>query len=163
MIHQSIDPAQAKGWFVGPWNSAVPTPIGYANKGIDELHFHEQMFEVYLVARGCSTAVINNQSITLKAGDMLIVEPGETHTFTDNSQDYLHFVIHTPFVRGDKVIINQKNNQSSDEPLTVNRLPFTVYRLLLLDHLLRHLHQHFIRLRPADQVFVIEHQRRNCV
>lgn len=105
MIHQSIDPKQSKGWFVGPWNSAVPTPIGYANEGIDLQHFHEQMFEVYLVARGCSTAVIDNQTITLNAGDMLIVELGEVHTFTNSSDDYLHFVIHTPFVPGDKTIV----------------------------------------------------------
>ena len=107
MIHQSIELDQPKGWFVGPWNSVVPTPVGYANEGIDELHVHQQMFEVYLVARGSSTAVIDNQSITLKAGDMLVVEPGEVHTFTENSADYLHFVIHTPFVPGDKIIVQQ--------------------------------------------------------
>ncbi len=106
MIHQSIDPKQPKGWFIGPWNSAVPTPIGYANEGVDELHFHEQMFEVYLVARGWSTAVIDNQPITLNAGDMLVIEPGEGHTFTDSSDDYLHFVIHTPFIKGDKIIVD---------------------------------------------------------
>ena len=32
---------------------------------------------------------------------MLIVEPGETHTFIDSSDDYLHFVIQAPFVKGD--------------------------------------------------------------
>ncbi|KAA3665410.1 MAG: cupin domain-containing protein [Chloroflexi bacterium] len=105
MIHQSIDSKQPKGWFVGPWNSAVPTPVGYANEGIDEPHFHEQMFEVYLVARGWSTAVIDNQTITLKSGDMLVVEPSEVHTFTESSDDYLHFVIHTPFISGDKTVV----------------------------------------------------------
>ncbi|MCA9925086.1 MAG: cupin domain-containing protein [Anaerolineales bacterium] len=109
MIHQSVDPDQPKGWFVGPWNSAVPTPIGYANEGIDLLHFHAQMFEVYLVARGTSTAVIDNRPITLKAGDMLVVEPSEVHTFTESSDDYLHFVIHTPFVPDDKVTVSKEN------------------------------------------------------
>jgi hypothetical protein len=33
---------------------------------------------------------------------MLIVEPGETHTFIDSSDDYLHFVIQAPFVKDDK-------------------------------------------------------------
>lgn len=61
MIHQAIALTQDKGWFVGPWNSNVPTPIGYANKGVDELHLHEQMFEVYLVARGWRTAVHKSQ------------------------------------------------------------------------------------------------------
>lgn len=105
MQHKSIDPNVAKGWFIGPWNSDVPVPVGYANEGIDLLHVHNEMFEIYLVARGESTAVIDNKAVKLKAGDMLVVEPGEIHTFTNSSPDYLHFVIHTPFVKGDKQIV----------------------------------------------------------
>jgi hypothetical protein len=36
---------------------------------------------------------------------MLVVEPGEVHTFIWNTADYLHFVIHAPFVQGDKVAV----------------------------------------------------------
>ena len=103
MIHQTPDRQVAKGWFVGPWNSGVPVAVGYANAGVNEPHHHAQMFEIYLVASGTSTAVVNQQSIQLKAGDMLVVEPGEPHTFTHNSEDYYHFVIQTPFVPGDKI------------------------------------------------------------
>ena len=103
MIHQSLDKERAKGWFVGPWNSTVPIPVGYANEGINDLHYHTQMFEIYLVARGTSTAVVNQQSIELQAGDMLVIEPGESHTFCHSSDDYFHFVIQTPFVPGDKI------------------------------------------------------------
>ena len=103
MIHQSPDRKPVKGWFVGPWNSAVPIPVGYANAGIDISHHHTQMFEIYLVAQGSSTAVVNQQPIQLQAGDMLVVEPGESHTFIQNSDDYFHFVIQTPFVPGDKI------------------------------------------------------------
>ena len=102
MIHQSPDKNPDKGWFVGPWNSAVPIPVGYANTGIDLLHTHAQMFEIYLVAQGTSTAAVNQQPIQLQAGDMLVVEPGEMHTFSQSSEDYFHFVIQTPFVQGDK-------------------------------------------------------------
>lgn len=83
----------------------MPVPIGYANQGIDVPHLHEQMYEVYLVAWGWSTAVVNQQTIRLEAGDMLIIEPGEVHTFIESSAEYLHFVIHTPFVPGDKVVL----------------------------------------------------------
>ncbi|MCA9943215.1 MAG: cupin domain-containing protein [Anaerolineales bacterium] len=103
MIHQSLNQNHTKGWFIGPWNSAVPVPVGYANVGVNEPHTHAQMFEIYLVARGTSTAVVNQQPIQLQAGDMLVVEPGETHTFIHSSTDYFHFVIQTPFVPGDKV------------------------------------------------------------
>lgn len=105
MIYSTVDKNQVKGWFAGPWNSALDIPIGYANKGIHEKHVHSQMYEIYLIARGWSTAVVNDKQVDLKEGDMLVVEPGEVHTFIQSSNDYLHFVIHSPFVKDDKTIV----------------------------------------------------------
>jgi mannose-6-phosphate isomerase-like protein (cupin superfamily) len=62
------------------------------------------MHEIYLIARGSSTAVVSGESVNLKAGDVLVVEPGEVHTFLNSSEDYLHFVVHAPYVQGDKHI-----------------------------------------------------------
>lgn len=109
MIHLQIDKNKPKGWFAGPWNSELEVSIGYANEGINELHYHTKMREVYLIAKGESTAKVNGQEVKLVAGDMLVVEPNEIHTFTTNSKDYLHFVIHTPFAKDDKVLIDQNN------------------------------------------------------
>jgi mannose-6-phosphate isomerase-like protein (cupin superfamily) len=92
-----------KGWFVGPWNSPVPVAVGWADRGVNQPHRHEKMCEIYLVARGTSTALVADRSIELVAGDMLVVEPGEPHTFLTSSIDYLHFVVQAPFVKGDKV------------------------------------------------------------
>ena len=102
MIHSTIGSASGKGWFAGPWNSDIPIAIGFADVGIDEPHVHDGMFEVYLVARGSSTAVVAGCEVTLAAGESLVVEPGEAHTFTSSSPDYLHFVVQAPFVHGDK-------------------------------------------------------------
>jgi quercetin dioxygenase-like cupin family protein len=96
MVHSTIDENTPKDWFVGPWNSEIPVPIGYATTGVNEKHYHARMYEIYLVARGASRAVVNGQEVSLKAGDILVVEPGEVHTFTDSSADYLHYVIHAP-------------------------------------------------------------------
>ena len=109
MIKQSIE-TSGKGWFVGPWNSAVPIGIGFCDTGFDDPHVHDEMFEVYLIARGSSTAIVDGQAVALAAGDLLIVEPGEQHTFTKSSDDYLHFVIQTPFVRGDKRAASPSDN-----------------------------------------------------
>ena len=97
-------PRDGKGWFVGPWNSDVPVGIGWADRGVDDPHRHDQMNEIYLVARGRSVAVVDGQRIELAAGGMLVVEPGEVHTFTESSPDYFHFVVQAPFVTGDKII-----------------------------------------------------------
>jgi mannose-6-phosphate isomerase-like protein (cupin superfamily) len=72
---------------------------------VDEKHYHSEIFEVYLIAQGQSVAVVDGQEIKLTAGDMLVVEPHEVHTFVSSSEDYLHFVIHAPFVAGDKHIV----------------------------------------------------------
>jgi mannose-6-phosphate isomerase-like protein (cupin superfamily) len=100
-----VTPDDGKGWFVGPWNSTVPVGIGWADRGVDQPHRHDQMYEVYLVARGNSLAEIAGTTVSLGAGDMLVVEPGEAHTFVSSSDDYLHFVIQAPFVVGDKVVL----------------------------------------------------------
>ena len=110
MIRRSIDPAQAKGWLAGPWDSRLPIPVGFATQGIAEPHVHACMYEVYLVARGESVALVNGQEVILRPGDMLVVEPGEAHTFTRSSPDYLHFVIQTPFVAGDKQTLSSEAN-----------------------------------------------------
>jgi mannose-6-phosphate isomerase-like protein (cupin superfamily) len=60
------------------------------------------MHEVYLVARGTSTALVNGVEVDLASGDILIVEPGEAHTFARSSSDHLHFVVQAPFVADDK-------------------------------------------------------------
>ena len=96
-------PTDGKGWFVGPWNSPVPAAVGWADRGVDHPHRHDRMYEIYLVARGQSTALVAGQRIELAAGSMLVVEPGEAHTFVNSSIDYLHFVVQAPFVKGDKV------------------------------------------------------------
>lgn len=115
MQHHSLPRDVAKGWYVGPWNSGVSIPIGFANQGIDLPHYHQQMYEVYLVAQGRSTAVVNGREIDLSPGDLLLVEPGEPHTFTSSSADYFHFVIQTPFVPDDKVLVAAAPQQEKDE------------------------------------------------
>jgi mannose-6-phosphate isomerase-like protein (cupin superfamily) len=102
-----------KGWHAGPWDSDLPISVGYANAGIDEPHLHQRITEVYLIARGTSVARIERETITLSVGDMLVVEPGEAHTFLGSSPDYFHFVIHTPGLTGE---------EARSEKLAVSRM-----------------------------------------
>ncbi|MEM7126863.1 MAG: cupin domain-containing protein [Chloroflexota bacterium] len=104
MNHLHADTTEAKGWYAGPWDSSVPVALGYANEGIDIAHHHETMFEIYLVAQGESVAIVDGIRVSLKARDVLVVEPGEVHTFVESTDDYFHFVVQTPFVPGDKVV-----------------------------------------------------------
>ena len=105
MLHDRIDASKSKDWFYGPWNSNVAIPVGYANAGIREKHFHSQMQEIQLIAQGHSIAEVERQRISLTAGDILVIEPGEVHTFIESSPNYLHFVIQVPFVQNDKTMV----------------------------------------------------------
>jgi quercetin dioxygenase-like cupin family protein len=93
---EHADPAAPTGWYAGPWNADLAVAVGYANEGIDEPHRHVRMTEIYLVARGWCEVRVERETARLAAGDALIVEPGEAHTFLANSPDYFHFVVHTP-------------------------------------------------------------------
>jgi quercetin dioxygenase-like cupin family protein len=101
MRFQKADLLMDKGWFAGPWNSDLGISIGFASRGVDEPHVHSLIREIYLVARGSSEIRVEGDTITLVPGDMLILDPGEAHTFLFSSPDYLHFVIHTPGLAGD--------------------------------------------------------------
>ena len=91
-----------KGWCLGRWNSSLPISVGYANIGVDEPHLHTEISEIYLTARGTAVMRVEHETITLSAGDVILVEPGEAHTFLESSSDYFHFVIHTPGMVGEK-------------------------------------------------------------
>jgi mannose-6-phosphate isomerase-like protein (cupin superfamily) len=91
-----------KGWLAGRWDSDLDVSLGFATVGVDEPHLHTRITEIYLVARGNSSVRVETETIELTAGDVLIVEPGEAHTFLSSSQDYLHFVVHAPGLSGDE-------------------------------------------------------------
>lgn len=94
----------AKGWYRKLARPALPL-IGFANHGIDEPHYHHQSHEVYLVARGSSTIVVDGTALTLSEGDVIVVEPGEVHTFVASTSDYFHFVLQCPPSSGDKAVV----------------------------------------------------------
>lgn len=101
MRKEHIDPTLSKGWLAGPWNSSLNISIGYAVQGIDEPHVHSLVSEIYLVATGNAQIRVESTTYSLESGDLLVIEPGEAHTFLSSSPDYLHFVIHTPGLSGE--------------------------------------------------------------
>ena len=91
-----------KGWYFGPWDSDLGISLGYANEGIDEPHFHQRMSEIYMVARGTAEIRVEQETIELTQGDVIVIEPGEAHTFLSSSSDYFHFVMQLPALQGDE-------------------------------------------------------------
>jgi quercetin dioxygenase-like cupin family protein len=83
-----------KGWLAGPWESQLPIGIGYANQAIDEPHRHARTIEIFLIAEGSVTAVVDGEDVRLHAGDVLIVEPNEARSLRDATSTYRAFVLH---------------------------------------------------------------------
>ena len=111
---EHADSSQEKGWLFGPWNSNSELSIGYANKGIDEPHVHRTVTEIYLVGQGNAKVRVNDQTISIGAGDVLQVDPAEAHSFISNTEDYFHFVIHYPGLatreaKVDKKLVSRKD------------------------------------------------------
>ncbi len=93
----------AKGWSIGPWNASVSISVGFANDGIDDPHFHRQITEIYMVARGTIEVRVEHQTARLSQNDVIVIEPGEAHTFLAASSDYFHFVVQSPGLQGKDV------------------------------------------------------------
>ncbi len=99
---ERADPASKKGWYAGPWNSGLSMSVGYATAGVDEPHLHSVITEIYLVAHGTSRLRVEQTTLELAAGDAVIIDPGEAHTFLSSSPGYLHFVLHAPGLEGER-------------------------------------------------------------
>jgi mannose-6-phosphate isomerase-like protein (cupin superfamily) len=99
---ETADKVQTKGWLCGPWDSDLEISLGYANAGVDEPHVHRQMTEIYFMARGTATMRVENETIELVQDQVIVIEPGEAHTFLSGSPDHFHFVIQTPGLYGEE-------------------------------------------------------------
>jgi mannose-6-phosphate isomerase-like protein (cupin superfamily) len=104
---EKADPNKAKGWYLGPWNADLGISLGYANAGIDEPHFHREMTEVYFMAQGTATLRIEKETLLLAEGDVIVIEPGEAHTFLASSPNHLHFVLQTPGLQGEQARLDK--------------------------------------------------------
>lgn len=102
MVIYQHDGESDKGWYVGPWNSELPISLGYAKFGIDEPHLHRRITEIYLIANGEAIVRVGEREITVATGDVLVLEPGEPHTFLRSTESYFHFVLHLPGLSGEE-------------------------------------------------------------
>ena len=130
---ERADPSLDKGWFAGRWNSSLDISVGYAWNPPDEPHLHTGIQEVYLIARGTCTVRIEHQTLGLRAGDVLVVDPGAAHTFLTCSADYLHFVIHSPGLTGDEAAAKKRAVRRSFLGLGDDAGPQTARHDALLD------------------------------
>jgi mannose-6-phosphate isomerase-like protein (cupin superfamily) len=57
------------------------------------LHYHEDMWEIFMMIGDGSVAVIDGQEIPVNRGDMLVVEPGEQHEMKNPTQAVIEYIV----------------------------------------------------------------------
>ena len=68
------DLTSPKGWVDGPWLTDLPVSLGFATAALDEPHVHATVTEIFMVGHGEVTASVNDRTMELAPGDVLIVD-----------------------------------------------------------------------------------------
>ena len=55
-------------------------------------HVHEDATEIFHLQEGSMLATINNEFVHLEKGDLLVIEPGERHAFTNQGSEPCRFI-----------------------------------------------------------------------
>jgi len=77
----------------------------------DIYHFHKFAYDIFRVQSGTLIAVVNKKSIKLNPGTWLLVEPGEGHYITNQSNKNVVLQEIRLFVKeGDKFVYKESNN-----------------------------------------------------
>lgn len=88
--------------FASPNGPAVRAAYGCGMALIDpgqvhEEHAHPDSEELILVVQGTGTGCVGGQTITVEPGDLIAIEKGEPHTFTNTGTDQLRlYWIYSP-------------------------------------------------------------------
>jgi mannose-6-phosphate isomerase-like protein (cupin superfamily) len=112
------DPQNQSCWLVGAGRARFPSShlsLAYldfptteaANAGIGtrhRMHLHRESWETYVVLEGVKTLRVEEEMVTLRAGELLQVPPGVRHTLAGRQAPYRGFTLRVPALdHSDKV------------------------------------------------------------
>lgn len=72
-------------------------------------HFHQKIFECYMVFEGWMDIWLDGKSFRLEQNQVLLIEPGETHEVVQTSEPLRSITIKSRFIR-DKMIVDEDGN-----------------------------------------------------
>ena len=58
-----------------------------------QLHYHEDMQEIFVLLRGHVTMQVGDETVVMNAGDTVIVEPTEIHQMTNDSDELAEYLV----------------------------------------------------------------------
>jgi quercetin dioxygenase-like cupin family protein len=103
-----------KGWFIGDFSPAlmrtecVEAAVKYYNKGdYESAHCHKISREITVVAKG----LVKMNKREYAAGDIILIEPGETTDFECMEDGTVTMVVKIPSLTNDKYEVCGKNEK----------------------------------------------------
>ncbi|MGV8168833.1 MAG: cupin domain-containing protein [Candidatus Nanoarchaeia archaeon] len=93
-----------KKWLMGVDDSISPIEIGFITNPNDILHYHNNVYEYYILVSGELKLLVNNKEIILKEGDVCCVEPKERHRIISSSKNFKCYLLKYPHLPEDKIL-----------------------------------------------------------
>ena len=92
-----------EGWHLAEAGSPIQVGVKSAVTPFGGKHLHKTMAEYFLLLAGDLRLWVNGETLEVKKGDLVLVEPGEAHQVLQASPDALLLLLMPPPVEGDKV------------------------------------------------------------
>lgn len=100
-----------EGWHLGETGLPIQVGVKSGATPFSAKHLHKTMAEYFILLAGSLRLRVDDKSVELKKGDLLAVEPGETHEVLRASPDALLLLLMPPPVAGDKVELAARKRQ----------------------------------------------------
>lgn len=97
------DVLQKEGWHLAETGLPIQLGVKSGASPFGHGHLHRTMAEYFLLLQGELRLRVDDRELEMKAGDLVVVEPGETHAVTHASRDSLLLLLMPPPVKDDKV------------------------------------------------------------
>ncbi|HUU06754.1 MAG TPA: cupin domain-containing protein [Patescibacteria group bacterium] len=94
---------QKEGWYLSETGLPIQVGVKFATSPFGKKHLHQTMAEYFLIIAGTMKLSVAGQVLEMEKGDLLLVEPGETHEVLSCSADALLLLLMPPPLAGDKV------------------------------------------------------------
>ena len=90
-------------WHVSGSNIPIQLGVKTVNSPIGSSHFHRTMHEYFLVLEGKICLSLEGKDVELDKGDLLIIDPCESHAMISKSSDAKYVLLMPKAVPNDKV------------------------------------------------------------
>jgi len=97
--------SQEKEWLFNDGTQPIQVKIVQPEELNSVTHYHKTMHEYFFLLQGTAVILVDGKNYELGKGDLLVVEPGETHKVADYSPDMQLLLLMPPPVPNDKVIV----------------------------------------------------------